>query len=109
MNKEDNLLDQGLNLSQLVNYQLGSIVSRTIINKPTGTVTLFAFDKEQSLSEHSAPFDALVQVIDGEVEIKISGQSHNLKKGEFIIMSANKPHGLKALSQFKMLLTMIKS
>lgn len=96
-------------LMNLVGYQKAAIVSKTIIEKKTGTVTLFAFDAGQGLSEHTAPFDALVQVLDGQVEIRIAGQPFNLKEGEFIIMPANKPHALKAVSAFKMLLTMIRS
>ncbi|MDI6733146.1 MAG: cupin domain-containing protein [Planctomycetota bacterium] len=98
-----------LDLKRLVDYQNGSIVSKTLINKKTGTVTLFAFDEGQGLSEHVAPFDAMVYVTDGEVDIRISGKSFHLKSGETIIMPANKPHGLKALRKFKMLLIMIKS
>ena len=96
-------------LIAMVDYQKGTIVSKTIIEKNTGTVTLFAFDKGQGLSEHTAPFDALVQVLDGEVEIRISGKPFNLKQGEMIIMPAHEPHALKAVSNFKMLLTMIRS
>lgn len=96
-------------LVDLVDYQKEAVVSKTIIEKKTGTVTLFAFDQGQGLSEHTAPFDALVQVLDGEVEIKISGNPFHLKQGEMIIMPANKPHALKAVRQFKMLLTMIRS
>ena len=84
-------------------------MSRAFIDKKVGTVTLFAFDKGQGLSEHTAPYDALVQVIEGEVEITISGKAHNLKEGEMIIMPANDPHALKALEKYKMLLTMIKA
>jgi quercetin dioxygenase-like cupin family protein len=98
-----------LNLSGLIDYQTGAIVSKTLINKKTGTVTLFAFEKDQSLSEHTAPFDALVQIIDGETEVKISGKPHHLKAGEIIIMPANEPHALKALEKFKMMLVMVKS
>lgn len=97
------------NLAAILNYQAGAIVSSEVLKKPTGTVTLFAFDKDQGLSEHSAPFDALVQVLEGEMEIHISGQPHLVKSGEYIIMPANDPHGLKALAPVKMLLTMIKS
>ena len=97
------------NLEAMVGYQDGSIVSREVIRKPTGTVTLFAFDEGQGLSEHTAPFDALVHVLDGEVEILISGVSHRLKRGEIVIMPANQPHALKALSRFKMMLVMIRS
>lgn len=96
-------------LVDMVNYQKDAVVSKTIIEKNTGTVTLFAFDMGQGLSEHTAPFDALVQILDGEVEIRISGKPHHLKQGEIIVMPANEPHSLKAISKFKMLLTMIKS
>jgi quercetin dioxygenase-like cupin family protein len=96
-------------LEDLVNYQDGSVVSREIIRKSTGTVTLFAFDEGQGLSEHAASFDALVYVVDGEVEIIISGKSYHLNQGEIIILPANETHALKALSKFKMLLVMIKS
>ncbi len=96
-------------IADMVNYQKGSVVSQTIIDKQTGTVTLFAFDQGQGLSEHKAPFDALVQVLDGEVEITISGKPFNLKQGEVIIMPANEPHALKGIKSFKMLLTMIRS
>jgi len=105
-------MDNGLksnSLVDMVDYQKDAVVSKTIIEKKTGTVTLFAFDQGQGLSEHTAPFDALVEVIDGEVEIKISGNPFHLKQGEMIIMPANKPHSLKAVTQFKMLLTMIRS
>jgi quercetin dioxygenase-like cupin family protein len=96
-------------MAGLVAYQPGAVVSRQVIAKPTGTVTLFAFDKGEGLSEHTAPFDALVQVLEGEVEITISKRPHRLKAGEAVIMPANEPHGLKALERFKMLLVMIKS
>jgi quercetin dioxygenase-like cupin family protein len=96
-------------LIDFVNYQEGSVVSREIIKKPTGTVTIFAFDEGQGLSEHTTPFDALVYVLDGEVEIKIAGKPYLLKLGEMIIMPANQPHTLKAVKQFKMMLVMIKS
>jgi quercetin dioxygenase-like cupin family protein len=96
-------------LIDIVDYQKSAVVSKTIIEKKTGTVTLFAFDHGQGLSEHKAPFDALVQVLDGEVEIKISGKPFCLKQGDIIIMPANEPHALKAVKSFKMLLTMIRS
>jgi quercetin dioxygenase-like cupin family protein len=96
-------------LSGLINYQDGSVVSRTLIDKKAGTVTLFAFDAGQGLSEHTAPYDVLVQVLDGEVEVSISNKPVNLKVGEMTIMPANEPHALKAKTRFKMLLTMIKS
>ena len=90
-------------------YQPGSIVSRNIIQQPTGTVTHFAFDAGKALSEHTAPFDALVQVIDGEGEITIAGRSLPVKTGEMILLPANKPHAVKANQRFKMLITMIRS
>lgn len=100
---------QVMRLVDLADYQDGSVVSRTIINKKTGTVTFFAFDKGQGLSEHTAPFDALVYLLDGEAEISISGKPHHLKQGEMIIMPANQPHSLKALKKFKMILIMLRS
>lgn len=96
-------------LEEMVGYQEGSIVSREIIHKPTGTVTLFAFDEGQGLSEHIAPFDALVCILDGEAEVLISGVSHRLKRGEMVIMPPNQPHALKAPARFKMMLVMIRS
>ena len=96
-------------LNELMEYQEGSVVSRTLLNKETGTLTLFAFDKGQGLSEHTAPFDALVYLLDGEAEIVISGNPLTLRMGEMVLMPANKPHALKAIKKFKMLLTMIKS
>ena len=100
---------QAYNIADLVDYQEGAVVSRTVIDKKTGTVTLFAFDKGQGLSEHTAPFDALVHIIDGEAEIIISGKPYRLTQGEIIIMPADKPHALNALQKFKMLLVMIRS
>ena len=100
---------QIIKLVDLIAYQKDSVVSREVINKKTGTVTIFAFDEGQGLSEHTAPFDALVNVIAGEVKIIISGKEYHLKEGEMIIMPANEPHALKALKQFKMVLTMIRS
>lgn len=97
------------NLFKSINYQKGTVVSRTIINKPSGTVTLFAFDKGQGLSEHIAPYDAMVYLLDGQADIKISGKTNKLISGEIIIMPANRPHALKATERFKMLLIMIKS
>ena len=91
-----------------VAYQDGAVVSREIIKKPAGTVSLFAFDAGQGLSEHAAPFDALVHVLDGEAEITISGRTHVMKAGDLILMPANEPHALRATSRFKMLLTMIR-
>ena len=100
---------QATNLKDLVTYQDGSIVSKEIIKKPTGTVTIFAFDQDQGLSEHTAPFDALVYVLDGETEIIISGISYHLKEGDMIVMPGGQPHALKALKKFKMMLVMVKS
>ncbi len=99
---------QVLRLTELADYQKDSVVSRTIVDKKTGTVTFFAFDKGQGLSEHTAPFDALVYLLDGEAEIVISGKAFHLKEGEMIIMPANHPHSLKATQKFKMMLTMIR-
>lgn len=96
-------------LDALVNYQEGSIVSRTIIDKKTGTLTLFAFWKGQALSEHTAPFDALVYLVDGEADVFISGRKHAVKQGEMVIMPANEPHALNATQNFKMLLVMLKA
>jgi quercetin dioxygenase-like cupin family protein len=96
-------------LADLVAYQKGSVVSRTLIDKKAGTVTLFSFDEGQGLSEHTAPFDALVYLLDGEAEIFISGKPLHLREGEMTIMPANQPHALKAAKKFKMALVMIRS
>ena len=96
-------------IAELVNYQDGSIVSREIVKKPTGNVTIFAFDEGQGMSEHTSPFDALVHVLDGEAEIGIAGKPHRLHTGDVILMPANQPHALKAQKRFKMILTMIRS
>ena len=97
-----------LHMAELVSYNEGSVVSRQITKAEAGNVTLFAFDKDQELSEHTAPFDALVHVLDGETEIRISGKPFHLKTGDAIIMPADEPHAVKALTRFKMLLTMIR-
>lgn len=99
---------KAMNFNQLVEYSDNGIISKRILEKKTGNVSLFSFDAGQSLSEHSAPFDALLQVIDGEAEIRINREPHHLKSGESIIMPANIPHAVNAVSKFKMLLTMIK-
>lgn len=111
MSKKDSskLAARVSNLSGLIDYQEGSVVSRTIIDKKTGTVTLFAFDQDQGLSEHTAPYDAMVYVLDGEVDITISGKPLKLRQGEMTIIPANEPHALAAKTRFKMLLTMLKS
>jgi len=111
--KKDKPLDfeagaNSVKLVDLIEYQEGSVVSRTLVDKPAGTVTLFAFDAGQGLSEHTAPFDALVYNLEGEVEITISGKAVLVQKGELLIMPANKPHALKATKRFKMLLTMVR-
>ncbi|MGZ7048034.1 MAG: cupin domain-containing protein [Methanobacterium sp.] len=98
-----------LKIEDLIEYQDGSVVSREIIKKDTGTVTIFAFDKGEGLSEHTAPFDAMVQIVDGKAEITISGKKNVLEKGDMIIMPANDPHALTALEKYKMILTMIRS
>jgi quercetin dioxygenase-like cupin family protein len=103
------LAGQAARLADLADYQEGSIVSRAIIDKKTGTVTFFAFAEGQGLSEHTAPFDALVYLLEGEAEIVISGKPIHLKNGEMVIMQANQPHALKATENFKMVLTMIRS
>ena len=97
-----------LHMTDLASYQDGSVVSRQITKEEAGNITLFAFDEGQELSEHTAPYDALVHILDGEVEVRISGKPHHLKNGDAIIMPANDPHALKALAKFKMLLTMIR-
>ena len=93
----------------MVNFQDGAVVSRTLINRPAATITLFAFDEGQGLSEHTAPFDALAQVLEGEAEITVSGKPMLTKAGHAVLMPANQPHAVKALTRFKMLLTMIRS
>ena len=100
---------KAVNLAGLVEYQAGSVVSREVVKKPTGTVTVFAFDAGQGLSEHTAPFDALVHLLDGEAEITIAGKPIVAKTGDMVIMPANQPHALKAEQRFKMLLVMIRS
>jgi quercetin dioxygenase-like cupin family protein len=100
---------QVIKLRDLVAYQSGAVVSRTLVNEDEGSITAFAFDEGQGLSEHAAPYDASVVVIEGEVEIKISGSPHRLKEGEMIIMPANKPHALRAVTKMKMLLVMVRS
>ena len=96
-------------LVDLVAYQEASVVSKTLVERETGTVTLFAFDKGQGLSEHTAPFDAMVCVLDGVAEIAIAGNPITVRQGEMLVMPANEPHALKAVERFKMMLTMIRS
>lgn len=103
------LIGKALTMSELVAYQDGSVVSKTLIDKKIGTLTLFSFDGGQGLSEHTAPYDAFVQVVDGEAEVTIEGQNHVVGTGQMIIMPANKPHSLQAVKPFKMLLVMIRA
>jgi quercetin dioxygenase-like cupin family protein len=105
----EELAGKVVDMAGLVDYQAGSVVSRTVIDKPAGTLTLFSFDAGQGLSEHTAPFDALVYILDGEAEITISGRPLQVAQGEMVIMPAGEPHALKARRRFKMLLVMVKS
>ena len=109
MRNKEKLEAKATPIAELIDYQAGSVVSRTIIDKEAGTVTLFAFDEGQGLSEHTAPYDAMVHVLEGEAKVTISGKTINVKQGEITIMPANQPHALFAVTRFKMLLTMIKS
>jgi quercetin dioxygenase-like cupin family protein len=106
---EESLMARAVDLAGLVQYQNGSVVSREVVRKPTGTVTAFAFDPGQGLSEHTAPFDALVYILDGTAEITLAGRPVQARAGEMVIMPANQPHALNAVQRFKMLLVMIKS
>ena len=108
-NKREMPIAEVVRVTDLVNYQDGAVVSRTLITRATGTITLFAFDEGQGLSEHTAPFDALAHVLEGQAEIVVSGKPLRTTAGEAVLMPANQPHSLKALSRFKMLLTMIRS
>lgn len=102
-------MTQSQSINQTIEFQSGSVVSKEILNKSTGTVTLFAFDKGQGLSEHTAPYDALIIVTQGIAEITLSGEKHKVSAGQMLLMPANAPHALKAQKPFKMVLTMIKS
>lgn len=97
------------NLADSIEYSDGGVISKQVTKNPNGNITLFSFDKGQGLSEHTAPFDAIVQIIEGEAEITIAGKPYHLTEGELIIMPHDIPHALKATERFKMLLTMIKS
>jgi len=108
-NKHEMPIAEMVRLVDLVNYQEGAVVSRTLIHRGTGTVTLFAFDEGQGLSEHTAPYDALAHLLEGDAEIVVSGKPLLTKAGEAVLMPANQPHFLKAVTKFKMLLTMIRS
>ena len=105
----DDLTARVVDLAELIQYQSGAVVSRTLVKRPTGTVTLFAFDQGQELSEHTAPYDALAQVIEGQVEIRIGGKSLQLSAGQLVVMPADVPHAVRATARFKMLLVMIRS
>ena len=105
----EDLVAKKAKLVDLLDYQKASVVSRTLVDRDAGTVTLFAFDQGQGLSEHTAPYDALVHVLDGEADVTISGKIQRLGAGEIIIMPANQPHALKAVNRFKMALIMIRS
>ena len=109
MKNQEKLEAQAKRLVDLIDFQDASVVSRTIIDKKAGTVTLFAFDEGQGLSEHTAPYDALVQVLEGEADIAISGKPIRVRQGEITIMPANEPHALAAVTRFKMILTMVRS
>lgn len=108
-NKSAMPVAEAVRLADLVSYQDGAVVSRTLINRATGTVTLFAFEEGQGLSEHTAPFDAMAQVLEGEAEITVAGKPLATKAGDAVLMPAHQPHAVKARSRFKMLLTMIRS
>ena len=107
--KSDSWTAKVLKIAELVGYQAGSVVSRVLLKQKGGNVTLFAFDGGQELSEHTAPFDALVSVLEGHVEVTVSGTPLRLGTGEMVILPANQPHALKAVTRFKMMLTMIRS
>jgi len=104
----EELLGKVLSLKDLVAYQDGTVASRMIISRDAGNITLFSFDRGEGLSEHTAPFDAVVTILDGECEVWVAGETHRLKEGETIIFPANKPHALSAVTRFKMMLTMIR-
>lgn len=102
------IIGRSLTVAELIEYQPGAVVSRVLLKRKTGNVTLFAFDAGEGLSEHTAPFDAMVHVLDGEAEVTIAGEASRVSAGQMIIMPANRPHALNAASRFKMLLTMIR-
>lgn len=106
---QGDIIGRALEVKELVAYQDGSVVSKTLVDRGKGTITLFSFDAGQGLSEHTAPFDAFVQVVDGEAEITISGVASIVRAGEMIIMPAHQPHSLMAREKFKMLLVMIRA
>ena len=105
----ESLIGKTIEMNGLVSYQSGSVVSRTLVDRKMGTITLFSFGAGQGLSEHTVPFDAFVQIVDGAAEVTIDGKAHRVSAGEFIIMPANIPHSLKAVEKFKMMLVMIRA
>lgn len=107
--EKESLMARALPVAELVSCQEGSVVSRTLIDKKAGTITVFAFAAGEGLSEHTAPYDAFVQIIDGTAEVTVEGVLHTVSAGQMIIMPANRPHALRAVQQFKMLLVMIRS
>lgn len=107
--KRNELKGAVLRLKDLVAYQEGTVASRMLINKPVGTVTLFSFDEDEGLSEHTAPYDALVTILEGECEVWLAGETHRMTDGDTIIFPANAPHALSAVTKFKMMLTMIRA
>lgn len=110
MNEQTSELSKGAQeLASMIAVQPGAVVSRTLVNKPAGTVTLFAFDTGEGLSEHTAPYDALVHVIEGEASVSISSQENTVRAGQIILLPANQPHALKAATPFKMMLTMVRA
>jgi quercetin dioxygenase-like cupin family protein len=109
MSTLESLEGKAVDMNELVSYQDGAVVSRTLIDRKVGTITLFSFAAGQGLSEHTVPYDAFVQIIDGIAEVTIAGKVHQVSAGEFIIMPANIPHSLKAVEKFKMMLVMIRS
>lgn len=106
--RRDELYARVLDLKELVNYQDGTVASRMLINKKSGSITLFSFDEDEGLSEHTAPFDATVTILDGTCEVWVAGQTFEMNAGETIIFPANVPHALSAVTRFKMMLTMIR-
>jgi quercetin dioxygenase-like cupin family protein len=109
MGDNTDFIGKALETKELVTYHPGSVISRTLIDRKVGTITLFSFDAGQGLSEHTVPYDAFVQIVDGTAEVTIDGVAQNVAAGEFIIMPANIPHSLKAVEQFKMMLVMIRA
>jgi quercetin dioxygenase-like cupin family protein len=106
--KRDDLKGKVLVLKDLVNYQDGTVASRMVVNRKAGSITLFSFDEDEGLSEHTAPYDAVVTILDGECEVWVAGETFQLKEGETIIFPANAPHALSAITRFKMMLIMIR-